>query len=293
MKRLGRSALELLIFAGAGCAQVTTPDPVRAILSAFDRVNLVGLGERHGSVEDLQFRLKLIRDPRFARVVDDIVVEFANPLHQAILDKFVNGEEVSRDELSKVWKTTTQPAANSPVYEEFISGVREINKSLPAGKLLRVVAGDYPFDGNPPASGRGFDPGFRDTAPADVIRREVLSKNHKGLVVFGGFHFFRKQPEFSARMAPNGNFVMLLQNDPRVKWFVVFPLGGPDLPWPVTAHRGTPEKPAWVADRTALDMDAAALGWADHPDQFKVRQLVDALLYFGGAAPVIAPVPRI
>ena len=44
----------------------TTVDPVRAVIAAFDRVNLVGLGERHSSLEDSEFRLKLIRDPDFA-----------------------------------------------------------------------------------------------------------------------------------------------------------------------------------------------------------------------------------
>ena len=138
---------------------------------------------------------------------------------------------------------------------------------------------------------RGVHSGFRDTAPADVIRREVLDKNRKALVVFGTLHLFRNRPEFLAGMQPNGNLVMLLGDDPRAQWFLVSPVGDHDLPWPITLHRGAPEKPAWVADKSALDMDAAVLGWADHPDQFKVRQLTDAPLYFGQAAPVIAPRP--
>ena len=61
-------------------------DPIRTIVSAFDRVNLVGLGERHQSFEDPQFRLKLIRDPMFQRKVNDIVIKFGNQLYQPILD---------------------------------------------------------------------------------------------------------------------------------------------------------------------------------------------------------------
>ena len=64
---------------------VMPSDPIQAIVAAFDRVNLVALGERHWALEDAQFRLQLIRGPGFAQTVDDIVIEFANPLHQALL----------------------------------------------------------------------------------------------------------------------------------------------------------------------------------------------------------------
>lgn len=55
------------------------------MLAAFDSVNLVALGERHWAREDSQFRFALVRNPAFAQKVNDIVVEFANPLYQAVL----------------------------------------------------------------------------------------------------------------------------------------------------------------------------------------------------------------
>jgi hypothetical protein len=126
----------------------TTVDPVRAVIAAFDRVNLVGLGERHSSLEDSEFRLKLIRDPEFAQKVNDIVIEFGNPLHRDVLDRFVEGGDVPHRELSNVWQETTQRghAWNSPIYEELIATVRSVIDALPAGKRLRVIAGDYPMD---------------------------------------------------------------------------------------------------------------------------------------------------
>jgi hypothetical protein len=56
---------------------------------------------------------------------------------------------------------------------------------------------------------------------------------------------------------------------------------GRDLPVYITAHPGTPEKPVLISDRTVVDMDAAAVGLWDRPNEFRVRDLVDALLYFG------------
>ena len=105
-----------ILFAGAGLVYsqpAVLVDPIRTIVSAFDRVNLVGLGERHRSFEDSQFRLKLIRDPMFQRKVNDIVIEFGNALYQPILDQFVNGDDVPLMELSKVWKYTTQRTPRS------------------------------------------------------------------------------------------------------------------------------------------------------------------------------------
>ena len=271
MRRFAKVAL-LWLPASMGWAQTAT-DPVRTIIAAFDRVNLVGLGERnHLGVAELEFRLRLIREPAFASKVNDIVIEFANPIHQSILDRFTDGEDVPAEQMDQVWTVTNQKSAYAPFYQEFVDGVRAVNRSLPPSRRLRVVAGD--------GSGRG-----RDQIAADQIRREVLDKNRKALVVFGGFHLLRKRPAFLAKMT--GSIVMLLQDDPRARWFVVQPLGGPDLPRPVALHPGTPGKPVLISDRTALDMDAANVGWADHSNQFKVRELVDALLYFGKAPPLL------
>ncbi len=79
-----------------------TQDPAESVIAAFDRANLVALGERHWAREDSQFRLELIQNPAFAQKVNDIVVEFGNPLYQAILDRFVDGERVAAAELQHV-----------------------------------------------------------------------------------------------------------------------------------------------------------------------------------------------
>jgi hypothetical protein len=275
MRSLLKFALLVLPVATV-CAQTTT-DPVQAIIAAFDRVNLVALGEHnHLSTKELEFRLRLIRDPAFARKVNDIVIEFANPIHQSVLDRFTDGEDVTSEELDRVWTVYKQKSAYAPFYQQFVDAVRTLNRNLPPERRVRVVAGD----------GSGTR---RDQIAADQIRREVLDKNRKALVVFGGFHFLRKRPEFLAKEFSTGSIVMLLQNDPRARWFVVQSMYGPDLPVSVTVHPGTPEKPALITDRTAQDMDAAAVGLADRPDQFRVRDLVDAMLYFGGTA---LPSPR-
>ena len=78
----------------------------------------------------------------------DIVVEFGNARYQAIIDRFVAGEDVPHPELQKVWQNTTQahPVWDSPIYEEFFRAVRAVNATLPTERRLRVLLGDVPID---------------------------------------------------------------------------------------------------------------------------------------------------
>jgi hypothetical protein len=66
---LVRLAILVVLGEGFGSAQTgrASVDAVRAVIAQFDRVNLVGLGERHWSLEDSEFRLRLIRDPEFSQ----------------------------------------------------------------------------------------------------------------------------------------------------------------------------------------------------------------------------------
>ena len=122
-------------------------DAVQDVIGAFKSANLVAVGERHWAREDSEFRLKLIRNPAFAQTVTDIVIEFANPLYQDLLDRYVNGEVVLSTDVRRIWQDTTQPGAwDSPVYEDFLSAVRQVNAVLAAGRRIRVLAGDQPID---------------------------------------------------------------------------------------------------------------------------------------------------
>jgi hypothetical protein len=50
----------------------------------------------------------LIRHPKFAGKVTDVVVEFGNGRYQSLMDRYMQGEDVSRSELRQVWENTTQ-----------------------------------------------------------------------------------------------------------------------------------------------------------------------------------------
>ena len=111
--------------------------------------------------------------------VNDVVIEFGNPLYQSTLDSYIAGEEVPFEQVSLVWRNTVKVGSwDSPIYQHFLEAVRRVNKGLPADRKLRVVAGDSAIDWKKVHSrsdwGRFLpnDPWF-----ASAIKRELAAKD--------------------------------------------------------------------------------------------------------------------
>jgi hypothetical protein len=172
-------------------------DPVTAVLDAFRTHAIVALGDgAHDNEQSHAFRLALIRDPRFAATVDDIVVECGSARYQNLMDRFVRGEAVPDASLRQVWRNTTTPTTlwDLPIREEFFRAVRAVNASLPKGRRLRVLLGDPPIDWSSVRTHDDYQPWLaqRDTFPAALIRREVLAKHRRALVIYGDMHLQRR-----------------------------------------------------------------------------------------------------
>ena len=109
-----RAAARTIRRLGAAAGQVrprpATPfEPIAAIFVALERHEIVAIGDPHGNEQAHEFWLSLIRDPRFAAAFDDIAVEWGNALYQELIDRFINGDDVSEAELRQVWWNTTHP----------------------------------------------------------------------------------------------------------------------------------------------------------------------------------------
>ena len=181
-------------------------DPITAIVDAFDSHNVVAFGEgMHRNDQSHALRLALIRDPRFTAVVNDIVVEFGNARYQEVMDRFVRGEDVPREELRQVWQNTTQAHAvwDVPIYEEFYRAVRNVNASLAPDRQLRVLLGDPPIDWDNRNSEDVRALGGRSGHAVEVIKREVLARERRGWssTVTGTFIARMRWPTTGIRMA--------------------------------------------------------------------------------------------
>jgi hypothetical protein len=170
-------------------------DPVSAIVEAFKTHHLVAIGDNHGNEQIHQFRLDLVRDPRLAGVVQDIVVEFGSAQSQSLIDRFVGGESIAYADLQRVWQDTTQieETWDLPIYGEFFRVVRDVNRSRPANTRLRVLLGDPAVDWTAISSASDLRAlPDRDAHAADLIRREVLGKGRRALVIYGDQHLVRR-----------------------------------------------------------------------------------------------------
>lgn len=202
-------------------------EPIRAVLEAFRSHTVVALDEGdHGNEQGHAFRLALIRDPEFATIVNDIVVETGNARYQALMDRFIQGEEVTEASLREVWQNTTQPhfAGDMPIYEEFFRAVRVVNASLPRERRLRVLLGDPPIDWETVRTPEQHLKwiALRDTHAADVIRREVLAKGRRALVVYGGWHLQRRNIDTNYELTDDGPLVSLLEDRGQTNAFTIW-----------------------------------------------------------------------
>src|SRR4029453_8077143 len=77
---------------------------IHGILAAWDKFDVVCLGEDHGSKNDSDLRITLVEHPDFIRKVNVVMIEFADSAQQKILDRFaLDGEEMFGDQLQQVW----------------------------------------------------------------------------------------------------------------------------------------------------------------------------------------------
>jgi hypothetical protein len=217
----GLLAITVLLFtllpAQSQPAVVPEKDIASTLIRQFDSLDLVGLGELHGSRADQELRIKIIHHKDFARKVHNVVMEGLNSLHQEDLDRYLRGEDVPKERVQRVWRDSTQIFAGPTMlttYEQFLREVRLVNQSLPDNLKIRVIAADPPIDWVKVQSREDFVPFLRNRVDfgAEVIAREVLRKRKKALLVFGMGHFTRNQ-----QMKTPSGFIPLI---PTIGWLI-------------------------------------------------------------------------
>ena len=208
LRRLSTGLVLLCVLALGANAQESRKaaipiDPVDGMLSAFETHQIVSLTEgTHGNEQSHEFRLALVRNPRFAAVVDDIVVEFGNSRYQGLMDRFVNGGDVPYEQLRHVWQDTTQPhdVWDRPIYEEFFRAIRRINGSLSGERRIRIVLADPPIDWSQIKDFQDLLPWLkrRPFDEAAIVEREVLAKGRRALLIAGAGHHLNGSPLLKA-----------------------------------------------------------------------------------------------
>lgn len=188
----------LLLLALPAYAAPTVPPPkvviaADGIFAAFQTHPIVGLGEWHGLAQELDFYVALLRDPRFAKDVGNIVLEVGDAAQQGMIDRYVNGETVPYTELRKVWADTVGwfPTVTYMGSINLYATIRDVNAKLPPEHRIKVWLGEPPIDWSKIKTKADWDPLVvqRDAYPTQLIENEILTKNKKTLVIYGAGHF--------------------------------------------------------------------------------------------------------
>ena len=176
----------------------TVSPAMDGIFEAFKTHPLVGIGEHHRIAQELDFYAALVRDPRFAREVGNVVVEFGGAAHQDIIDRYVDGQDVPYTELRKVWTDTVGwlPVVTAIGYPNFFAQVRETNLALPPQQRIHVWLGEPVIDWSNLKSQADWQmlDDTRDIKPAEVIEKQILAREKKALVIYGAGHFLPPVP---------------------------------------------------------------------------------------------------
>jgi hypothetical protein len=214
-------------------AQTTRPPApavrpaIDGILAAFEQFPLVGLGDMHNMAQQEDFYVTLIRDPRFAKEVGNVVVEFGTAAHQDILDRYINGGDVAHAELRSVWSDVVGwiPTVTGLGYVNFFVQVRTMNLSLPPEQRVRVWLGEPAIDWSKIKTREDVVPFMsqRDSYPASIIKREILAKGKKAVVIYGAGHF--DMPDMPAEFGIKG-LQNLVEDEYPKTFFIVLPYWG-------------------------------------------------------------------
>jgi hypothetical protein len=228
-----------LVLAGAlpafsQTAPTVTP-AMDGIFEAFKTHPLVGIGEHHRIAQELDFYAALVRDPRFAREVGNVVVEFGGAIHQDIIDRYVNGEDVPYTELRKVWTDTVGwlPVITAVGYPAFFAQVRETNLALPKEQRIHVWLGEPVIDWDKlktHADWMALDR-TRDIKPVEVVEKNILSRGKKALIIYGSGHLQPSIPGSAGAKLQKADWARhewsdTIRHDHPGALFVILPYGG-------------------------------------------------------------------
>jgi enterochelin esterase family protein len=248
---------------------------VDGIVAAFQKRSVVIIGEwTHGIRQVGDFLVQLVRDPSFQRVAPDIVIEFVSRNNQPLLDRYVAGENIPIDQVRHLWRDTTKVASwESPMYAEWLAAIRDVNRTLPPERRLRVLAGDTAIDWTHIQTHDQWAALGDNNLSFVAVVDDVLKQNHRALMVLGGNHVTKLG---SRTGAPNVT-TLVERRHPGSTWVVIHHLV-PSDPIEADLRLPNPEAPALY--------EVAGTPFGETPDANGVApaRYTDAWLYLGPAA---------
>lgn len=257
------------------CADEATATAADALASTFDDHQFVFIGSTHGDLKIEEFLTCLVSRPSFTRRVTDVVQEQASSAHQALLDRYILGlDPIPPDDLGPIWLDTDSPTlwTTLPQVRRFVEVLRDVNRTLPAARRIRLVGGNEGIDW--PAvttvEDLGRYPYKTNLLPHLLIEHLAKEPGNRTLVVYGDCHIQRNgrnfMPDLEDALGKTSLFVVgrIGELVPTERAFLSA-VGNPNAPFFVSADRfpSNMESPSSLrvcggepTRRLADDMDA-------------------------------------
>jgi len=187
-----------IVSASHAPAQCKTSDygaSADSVAAVFDSHQFVLIGSTHGGEKQQDFLLCLLSRPAFQNRVTDVLVEWANPVYQGLVDRYLlQLDEVPSDSLRLVWFDTDAPHlwARLPLIPQFYAAVRAINEKLPLERRIRVLGGCEPIDWSKVRTTADVAScSFKNNWAAHVITEHFATDpKRRLLVVYGEGHIY-------------------------------------------------------------------------------------------------------
>lgn len=178
---------------------------IDGVLALFQRKPVVVLCDYHGMAQEEDFYSALVRDPRFADTVGNLVVEFGGESSQGIIDRYVAGEDVPVNELRRVWTETVGwvPGPTEIGYINVFASVRAANLQLSPERRIKVWLGEPKIDWSKINSFADIQPYLtqRDDNYVRIIRDEILARKKKALLIIGNAHIYGNAAPIPMKLA--------------------------------------------------------------------------------------------
>ena len=174
---------------------------------------------------------------------------------------------------------------------------------FPPGRQHRAILGDPPIDWGQVHTRADYQKWLelRDSHPASVVRREILSKGRRALILYGSGHLQRKQQATNYQMdSPLAQTAVSLLDRAGVRTFIVITVGDSFVPagaafgaWPTPSLaliRGTTAGAESVAQgsiqRVAIRKGEFVPIQREQWIALRMEEQFDALLYLGPSSTV-------
>jgi hypothetical protein len=265
IRRLSSTLLALATVASSGSGTGANPAPTSApsrctspaaaaaadaLAAKFDDHQFVFIGSTHGDLKIEEFLMCLVSQPTFTQRVTEIVVEWAGSGHQRLIDRYILAlDAIPVDSLAPIWFDTDTPTmwTTLPQVRRFVETLREVNRTLPAEKRIRLIGGNDGTDWTRVRVAEDLAPYPYKTnfMPHLIIEHLAKTPGNKTLVVYGDGHIRHQGNNFMGDLEAALGRVQLFvvgrigELVPAERAYLV-PVGNPDKPFFAEASGSRP-----------------------------------------------------